>query len=1008
MKEDFEEKSHRRGMSNKMIEKPSLHGFVGLTVWTAVTIALARLFETVFVTYYFGDFFSHFANNLLGMCFDFVYLTLASAVVAVPFCLFSKLSEKKTLLVFRWLYATVALVAMLLVGYYSQTGIPLDRVFFMYSIEEIIEIISSSQTTAWWMWICIAIVPVFLFFISKNKLKIRKMTSVCLMSAFAVCCILRAVFYDSSVNNLNYYEQSDKICYFLKSLGMSREDDYNFDDGVSAEELEKFRSYFPENEFVSADYPFLHRENGGDVLGRFFDLGDEKPNIVMIVVEGLGRENSGRYSKYISTTPFLDSLADHSLYWLNCMSVSQRTAGVLPALFGALPFGREGFMAFKRNAPEFNSLPKILKDNGYKFSFYYGGKADFDNMSDFIELNGGSQYFAERYASSDQRNEWGLYDKFLFAEAAKCIDFQSETPRFDLYMTLTSHTPWDYPDRDKYMDEYSKMTSDEGKTHYHDATSTASYLYVDEALEQIFNAYRNKPGFENTIFIITGDHNYYLYNFVLEKYHVPLLIWSPMLKESRCFPAVASHRDVTPSLLSLLSHRYDMVVPDEAAWLNSGLDTASVFQSTTFSPQMNASRNMVNMIYRDYYVDNGNVYKIKYVDNQLKLVEVFDSGNRMMSLFKLYKAMDKYVCDNDLLIWSDSHDAFEWSRLEDQSVMMTDTIVTNADFPLKVVDLPWEADYNALKIHFSLDFLFEEEYAKQGVSMALVTKIVDIAGKTVYYANNEIRSFDESVKHYEYTETMKRGNYRYSDGSRLMIYLWNWNNLKMGITNVQGSVDVSTGFAYPKSKIWAHRVNSPELANVKKKLFDGIEVDLAYDTDSGELFVSHDIEKDKMRLTFRQYMQMIDNPGDVYYWLDVKNLYDNADAICDTILSLAELYGFGNRFFVESWDGGALKKARAKGIMTSLWVDNIAEKSNPDTALWLNKYSRIISDVNPDALSAEYRMWHLLAGHFPEKNIHLWHTPADFTEENVSLTREMCHDRRVKVVLVDYDKSISY
>ena len=153
---------------------------------------------------------------------------------------------------------------------------------------------------------------------------------------------------------------------------------------------------------------------------------------------------------------------------------------------------------------------------------------------------------------------------------------------------------------------------------------------------------------------------------------------------------------------------------------------------------------------------------------------------------------------------------------------------------------------------------------------------------------------------------------------------------------------------------------------------------------------------------------MIDNPGDVYYWLDVKNLYDDADAICDTILSLAELYGFGNRFFVESWDGGALKKARAKGIMTSLWVDNIAEKSNPDTAQWLNKYSRIISDVNPDALSAEYRMWQLLAGHFPEKNIHLWHTPADFTEENVSLTREMCHDRRVKVVLVDYDKSIPY
>jgi len=217
-----------------------------------------------------------------------------------------------------------------------------------------------------------------------------------------------------------------------------------------------------------------------------------------------------------------------------------------------------------------------------------------------------------------------------------------------------------------------------------------------------------------------------------------------------------------------------------------------------------------------------------------------------------------------------------------------------------------------------------------------------------------------------------------------------------------------TGFQYPESKIWAHRVNNPDDANIKIKNFKGIEIDLIYNKATGQLVVSHDQNDINKQITFRQYLQRIKKPNELYYWLDVKNLIDNTEAICDTINHLAEVFQFKDRFFVESWYAVALSRAKEKGITTSLWIDNLYDMKDMDTLKWLDNARHKISIATPDALSAEYRMWRLLVDYFPDNNIHLWHTPADYSEDNAKLTREMCHDSHVKVVLVDYDKPISY
>lgn len=219
---------------------------------------------------------------------------------------------------------------------------------------------------------------------------------------------------------------------------------------------------------------------------------------------------------------------------------------------------------------------------------------------------------------------------------------------------------------------------------------------------------------------------------------------------------------------------------------------------------------------------------------------------------------------------------------------------------------------------------------------------------------------------------------------------------------------IHISFTGCKKKVWAHRVNTPEVANQKMKRFKGIEIDLVFDKVTGELYVSHDIEISNAKLTFRQYLQQLKKPWNSYYWLDVKNLYDNPCAICDTIIQLADYYRFKDRFFVESWDVWALSIAKSEGISTSLWVENLFDFSEKDTLKWVAKVRKNIELCNPDALSAEYRMRELLDEYFHEIDINLWHTPAEYNKENVKITRKICRDSHVKVVLVDYDEPIFY
>lgn len=415
------------------------------------------------------------------------------------------------------------------------------------------------------------------------------------------------------------------------------------------------------------NYPFLHlSDSSKDVLSPFFTQTVTPPNIVLVLVEGLGRAftNNGAYLG--NFTPFIDSLSEKSLYWENFLSEGGRTFAVLPSLLGSLPFGNNGFAELGQNMPKHLSLLNLLKNNGYHSSFYYGGDSHFDNMDIFlqkgnIDVINDEKTYPAGYVKMPAQNgfSWGYGDKELFRrflETKKNV----QQPYLDVALTVSTHNPFLVNEQEKYLQKFeSRMTelglSDEVKKHNRNYDKQyASILYTDDAIRDFINQYKQRPEFANTVFLITGDHRMpeIPMSSKIDRYHVPLLIYSPLLKRTAKFSSVSTHFDITPSLVAWLKKSYKLNIPDSVSWVGNGLDTARQFRNIHAYPLMQTKTELVDFVMGSYMLSGENLYRINNTmdlsaeNNPAKLNELKAAFSRFKNKNEIFKRTLKTFPDS--------------------------------------------------------------------------------------------------------------------------------------------------------------------------------------------------------------------------------------------------------------------------------------------------------------------------------------------------------------------------
>jgi phosphoglycerol transferase MdoB-like AlkP superfamily enzyme len=585
-------------------------------------------------------------------------LAIVPAVIFVFLYLFNKRMGRIFFIGFSVLLITVH---VLLAEYFLQTSVPLGAELFGYSLSDIGQTIAAAGVHAGFVvgaTLMLVLVIALLIMVPK-RLKFSNRLSGAVLGSFALALTLSVASMTNSWkpgsednNNISL----NKSYFFYASCYRYMEDFQGKDNAPSVRLL-------PANT-TSVDYideahfPFLHKvDPDADVLSPFFNKLGTAPNIVFIVVEGLGGAFSGKDAYLGSFTPFLDSLSEKSLYWRNFLSEGGRTFAMPPSIFGSLPFGRNGFLELGDQMPAHLSLFNVLRRNGYSSNFFYGGDAGFDNMNKFMKINGAMVFdeksFSAGYArmpGSTSGFSWGYGDREVFRKCEE-MTADSKTPSCNVVLTLSTHSPFLINDQETYLKLFERRMSVLGFNEStkgecrHYQNQYASILYTDNAIREFVGKYSRRTDFSNTIFIITGDHRMpdIPMSTKIDRYHVPLIIYSALLKRSQIFGAVSSHFDITPSLLSFLKHQYKFKVPSVATWMGGELDTAHDFRSVHSYPLIQTKNGVSDYLMDGYMLNGDDLFKL---GDKMDLEPVKDEGERD----KLEAAMSNFKRKNSKMV----------------------------------------------------------------------------------------------------------------------------------------------------------------------------------------------------------------------------------------------------------------------------------------------------------------------------------------------------------------------
>jgi phosphoglycerol transferase MdoB-like AlkP superfamily enzyme len=293
-----------------------------------------------------------------------------------------------------------------------------------------------------------------------------------------------------------------------------------------------------------------------------------KPNIVLITVESLSADYLGVFGNTEKLTPYLDKLADESLFFEQVYAAGTRTVYGLSAVTLSVPPIPGNSIVRRPDNGNLFSLGNVLNSFGYESRFIYGGYGYFDNMNTFFSGNGYRIIDRANFASNEVTfaNIWGLCDEDVFNRTIKENDtaHAAGKPFFDMIMTTSNHQPFTYP---------------AGKIDIPSGTKRIGGVkYTDYAIRKFIEDSRKKPWFDNTIFVIVADHtagSSGKQELSPEHHHIPMLFYAPKLIQPQRVSYMVSQIDLAPTLLGLMHADYDsrfyghdqMSTPKERAFI---------------------------------------------------------------------------------------------------------------------------------------------------------------------------------------------------------------------------------------------------------------------------------------------------------------------------------------------------------------------------------------------------------------------------------------------------------
>ena len=748
------------------------HPFVAVNYFAGILLLLIRLYELIAVGHAVPADAS-FANIIFwSFVADIIFIACVMFVLSIVYHLLSNAAN--VVVAMRVHLALLMFFVFLTLGltqYFTVTLLPLSADLYGYSLSDIRETVSASGGVSPFIALFFIAIGVFIAALPAIALKLPSPK------------FLVQGFYGLSVLSFPL------LFIFEPSPGsFGSEVEFNIAENKTLHFTRESAQYFVQKVFGGTgysekEYPFLHTADYTDVLGNFMNVQQAKPNIVIVIVEGMGSSfvNGGNHAGFM---PFIDSLSRRSLFFKNFLSTTGRTFGVLPSLTASLPFSEKGFMELASDMPDHRSLFTLLEQNGYRSSFYYGGRINFDKQNIFLErqqirniIDEGD--FLPPYEKSPPTEtgfSWGYADDDLFKRSLQDINEANFVPRLDLYLTLSTHEPFKPPHWEQYQKLFERMLdtmnlSGEKKTGYGQYKEIYSaLLYSDDAIRHFIEAYKKRSDFSNTIFVITGDHRLIPVpaDTKIDRYRVPFIIFSPMLKQPAEILSVSTHADFVPTILGFLKKNYAMNLPKESHWVGTIMDTAKDYRNLRSRAFMPFKGEISDYLDGKYYLSGDRLFEV-FDGLRIEEIKNDDIRKTLEAKRSAYVSLCAYVCSSNKIYPSDNLKRFAAVSTNDDSLFAAiDRMDRNSDQWFNIARdtafkgfyeesrgicrrlLALNPDYHDVRTLMGRTFAWEHRYAE---ATAAFTEVIRRSpnysdayfglAQTEYWSGNA----DEALKH---------------------------------------------------------------------------------------------------------------------------------------------------------------------------------------------------------------------------------------------------------------------
>ena len=296
---------------------------------------------------------------------------------------------------------------------------------------------------------------------------------------------------------------------------------------------------------VDPQYPLLRKrlKFNADARGR---------NLIILILESFQWEHVDALSGGATgATPHLDHLIQQGVVFNRFYSCGQDSSlvGIGTILSGVCQISGASYFARGLESVPVSRLGNLFKQQGYQTYFVHPAEHEWMYIGPLAQAMGFAVSSGEDLTPQlSYRSPKTVSDYEAFMKLAAILQ-QSPQPFLGVFFSLATHEPFE---------EFAPLTFGNGlEKNFKSDLYVRNLAYTDWALGQFLDQLKQAGLYENTVFVIVGDHPRRgpSYQKLKDFYRVPFVLVAPGILAPGQNDRLASQADILPTLVDLFHIR---------------------------------------------------------------------------------------------------------------------------------------------------------------------------------------------------------------------------------------------------------------------------------------------------------------------------------------------------------------------------------------------------------------------------------------------------------------------